>query len=168
MTDPREPGQGAARDARDVQPSAAAPPAFPPPSSAPPPYETRAQQGHASRATGPVDVSTAELAAAAGIAWNPPPLPTTGGAGWHPTSAAPRRPVAGAALTVAIISLAGSLFFGWVLPLAVVSAVLAAVALSRRWERRAVAGWALALAILAVLYCCGWIAWTLFAVGVLR
>ncbi|MDR6690203.1 hypothetical protein J2X55_001102 [Microbacterium sp. 1154] len=72
----------------------------------------------------------------------------------------PKPPsVAPWALGVAIIALAAALFTGWLLPIGAVGAVLAIVSLRRAHDSRRVAVWALALAVLSVVFSAGWLIW---------
>lgn len=80
--------------------------------------------------------------------WTPPPMP-----------AVRRRYLAGWALALGIVALLVSLFVGWGLPIGIVGIVLAAMALQRRSEDRAMAAWALALSIASIVYSAGWLAW---------
>lgn len=63
------------------------------------------------------------------------------------------------ALAVAILALAAALITGWLLPLGVVGAILAAISLRRAHDSRRVAGWALSLSLLAVVFSAGWLVW---------
>lgn len=73
----------------------------------------------------------------------PAPLPTTGG--W--------------ALTFGILGLIVSLFVGWGFLIGLVGAALAITTLRHRWESRSLAGWALALSVLSLIYSAGWLWW---------
>lgn len=79
----------------------------------------------------------------------PEPLPTSGV--W--------------ALGLAIVGLALSLVVGWAFPVGLTAAVLAVLALRRPWEKRAVAVWALVLAVVSLIYSAGWLVWAAFASG---
>lgn len=79
---------------------------------------------------------------------------------WAPAAPpAPRRGAGAWALFFAIVGLIAALFVGWGFPICIVAIVTAAFALRRPVESRAVAGWALALGLLGLLYCAGWLAW---------
>ncbi|GAA3763927.1 hypothetical protein GCM10022240_15380 [Microbacterium kribbense] len=78
----------------------------------------------------------------------------------EPEPARPHRGWAGWALGLAIVGLVVSFFVGWGFPLGLVAIVTASVGLRRPLESRVVAGWALALGILSVLYSAGWLLWT--------
>lgn len=67
--------------------------------------------------------------------------------------------VGGWALAFAIAGLGVSFFVGWGVPLGIIAIVIAIVALRRPAESRVIAGWALGLGILSVLYSTGWILW---------
>lgn len=77
----------------------------------------------------------------------------------EPTPHAARHGVGGWALAFAIAGLAVSFFVGWGIPLGIIAIVIAIVALRRPAESRVIAGWALGLGILSVLYSAGWILW---------
>ncbi|WP_417562434.1 hypothetical protein [Microbacterium sp.] len=77
----------------------------------------------------------------------------------EPTPHAARHGVGGWALAFAIAGLAVSFFVGWGIPLGIIALVIAIVALRRPAESRVIAGWALGLGILSVLYSAGWILW---------
>jgi len=70
-----------------------------------------------------------------------------------------RRPLAGVALTLSLVGLVVSWFMPWGMPVSVLGAVLAIVALRRTWERRAVSWWALGLGILGAACSSYWIGW---------
>jgi hypothetical protein len=74
----------------------------------------------------------------------------------HPEPAPPRG-LAGTALAFAITGVFVAFFVGWGFPVGVAAVVIAIVALRRPVESRVVAGWALALGILSVLYSAGWL-----------
>lgn len=76
-----------------------------------------------------------------------PPAPPT------PPSVAPWG------LAVAIVALAAALFTGWLLPLGAIAAILSIISLRRSHDSRLVAGWALALALLSVVFSAGWLIW---------
>lgn len=63
------------------------------------------------------------------------------------------------ALAVAILALVAALITGWLLPLGVVGAVLAAVSLRRPHDARRPAAWALALSLLSIAFSAGWLVW---------
>lgn len=66
---------------------------------------------------------------------------------------------AGWALVFGILGLAVSLLVGWGFLIGIVGGGLAIAALRRPWESRAVAGWALALSLLSLVYSAGWLWW---------
>lgn len=77
-----------------------------------------------------------------------------------------RADLSGWALTFSVAGLVASLFVGWMLPLGLVGAITAIVALRRRTgSGRAV--WALVLGVVAVLYSAGWVVWAILRVGVI-
>lgn len=64
------------------------------------------------------------------------------------------------ALAFAIAGLIVAFFVGWGVPIGLLAAGLAIVALRRPWEARGVAVWALCLSLLSVLFSAGWIWWS--------
>jgi len=70
-----------------------------------------------------------------------------------------RHGMSGWALGLAIVALGASFFVGWTFPLGLAGIIVAIIALRRPWDSRFVAGWALALSILSVLYSIGWLLW---------
>jgi hypothetical protein len=81
---------------------------------------------------------------------------------WAPVPRrAPRAAVAPGALVLAIAGLVASLFVGWAAPVGLAAVVAAVVALRRPVESRAMAWWALALAVLSLVYSAGWLLWSL-------
>ncbi|MBQ9916103.1 MAG: hypothetical protein IJO71_02755 [Microbacterium sp.] len=78
----------------------------------------------------------------------------------RPTPVAPPS-VAPWALAVAIAALVASLFAGVLLPLGVVAIVMSIISLRRAHDSRRVAIWALALAVLSVIFSVGWLIWAL-------
>ncbi|QAY59004.1 hypothetical protein ET475_02675 [Microbacterium protaetiae] len=70
-----------------------------------------------------------------------------------------RHGMSGWALGLAVMALGASFFVGWTFPLGLAAAIVSIVALRRPWDSRVVAGWALALSILSVLYSAGWLLW---------
>lgn len=79
---------------------------------------------------------------------------------WAPPGPiAPTRGVGAWALFFAIAGLIAALFVGWGFPINLVAIVVAAVALRRPRESRAVAAWALALGVLGLIYSAGWLVW---------
>jgi hypothetical protein len=97
--------------------------------------------------TEPVDTAAPAAAAYEPAAWPEHPEP------------APPRGLAATALAFAITGVFVSFFVGWGFPVGLVAVVIAIVALRRPVESRAIAGWALALGILSVLYSAGWLVW---------
>ena len=77
----------------------------------------------------------------------------------------PPRGLAGTALAFALLGLGASFVVGWAIPVGIAAIVMAIVALRRPIESRAVAGWALALAILSVAYSAGWLVWAAVSSG---
>lgn len=71
----------------------------------------------------------------------------------------PVAPLAPLAMTLAIMALILSFFFGWGLALAVVAVVIAAKALQQPTRRHTLAKWALTLGMLATLFSLGWLVW---------
>ncbi len=63
------------------------------------------------------------------------------------------------ALFVAIAALVSSFFWGWLLPLSAMAAIVAAMSLRRTHDSRRVAVWALALALLSGVFSAGWLIW---------
>jgi hypothetical protein len=83
---------------------------------------------------------------------------------WQPAAPAPapaRAALGPWALGLAIVALAASVFVGWMLPLGLIAAITALVALRRPHESRRVAVWALALGAVAMLYSAGWLLYAL-------
>ncbi len=84
---------------------------------------------------------------------------------WEPDSGTGSIPVedtarlAPWALFAAIISLIGSFFVGWGLPVAIISVIAAIMSLRRPVESRAIARWALVLGLAATVYSLGWLVW---------
>jgi hypothetical protein len=78
-----------------------------------------------------------------------------------PAASRPRTGVAAAALVLAIVALAASVFVGWAAPVGLVAVVVAIVALRRPVEPRGVAWWALGLAVLSLVYSAGWLLWAI-------
>lgn len=104
-------------------------------------------------ATGPAEDGTVSDAGVGDVGtaeWTPAPTP-----------AVRRRGLGGVALALSVVGLAVSLFVGWGFPLGIAGIATAAVAMRRPAESRRVAGWALALGIVSVLYSAGWIVWAL-------
>ncbi|WP_119696689.1 DUF4190 domain-containing protein [Microbacterium halotolerans] len=71
----------------------------------------------------------------------------------------PPQPLAGWALMCAMFGLSMSWFMPWAMPASVLGVILGSVALSRRWEDRASAGWALGLGIVGTASAAFWIVW---------
>jgi hypothetical protein len=84
---------------------------------------------------------------------------------WPDAVEAAPRGLAGTALSFAIAGLLVSFVVGWGFPVGIAAIVIAVVALRRPVESRAVAGWALALGILSVLYSAGWLMWAASRAG---
>ncbi|WP_058597877.1 hypothetical protein [Microbacterium testaceum] len=63
------------------------------------------------------------------------------------------------ALLLAIASLASSFFWGWLLPLSAVAAIVATMSLRRAHDGRRAATWALVLALLSAVFSAGWLIW---------
>lgn len=82
------------------------------------------------------------------LPWSPP-VPTA------PPSVAPW------ALALAIAALVASLFAGVLLPLGVIALVTSIISLRRAHDSRRVAVWALALAVVSVVFSAGWLFWAL-------
>ena len=78
---------------------------------------------------------------------------------WAPEPPAPLPRSAPWALTFAVLGLVVALFVGWGFLIGMLAAGLAVVALRRPWESRAVAVWALCLALLSLVYSAGWLWW---------
>jgi len=74
---------------------------------------------------------------------------------------APKSPpsLAPWALLLAIAALVSSLFWGWLLPLSAVAAIVAAMSLRRTHDSRGVSLWALALSLLSGVFSAGWLIW---------
>lgn len=68
-------------------------------------------------------------------------------------------------LGFAIVGLIASFVVGWAFPLGIVGLVCGVRSLRRGTESRAVAVWAIALAVLSVLYSVGWLVWAAFQAG---
>ncbi|WP_105566305.1 hypothetical protein [Microbacterium halophytorum] len=75
----------------------------------------------------------------------------------------PKRAFASVALTCAMFGLSMSWFMPWAMPVSILAVVLGSVALSRDWEDRAIAGWALGLGIVGTLSAAFWAGWIYFA-----
>lgn len=128
------------------------------PASAPPvPEQTPGAPAFASPASDPLDRTDDTTALSAVTPAHSGP--DTAVIGWvsRPTR---RHRVAGWALGLAIIALVASLFGAWGLPVGIAAVVVALRAVRGR-AARAVAVWALALAVLSVLYGAGWLIWML-------
>jgi hypothetical protein len=107
---------------------------------------------------------------AAGDAFDDQRLPTAqlerAAFGEHVLPWSPPRPVAPPsvapwALAAAIAALIASLFVGVLLPLGVIAIVMSIISLRRAHDSRRVAIWALALAVVSVLFSIGWLLWAL-------
>lgn len=72
-----------------------------------------------------------------------------------------RRPLASWSLTASMFGLSMSWFMPWALPISLLGAVLATVALFRRWEDRGVAAWGLGLGLAGAASAAFWILWIL-------
>lgn len=70
-----------------------------------------------------------------------------------------RHSMSGWALGLAIIALGASFFVGWTFPLGIAGVIVSILALRRPWDSSVVAGWALALSIVSILYSAGWLLW---------
>ncbi len=79
---------------------------------------------------------------------------------WAEPEPQPRHVLSGWALAAAVVALAASFFVGWGFPVGIVGVVLSIIALRRPLDSRAVAGWALALSLLSLVYSAGWLLWT--------
>lgn len=101
--------------------------------------------------TAPVDVPPTDV----GPGEDPPSLPDAEWAAPEPV----RRSMSGWALGLAVIALGASFFVGWTFPLGLAGVIVSIVALRRPWDSSLVAGWALALSILSILYSGGWLLW---------
>jgi hypothetical protein len=84
-------------------------------------------------------------------------LPVATSASWNPGTYA---------LLFAITGLTASFVVGWLFPLAIIGVVFAVIALRRPSQRRRGA-WALALALLALIYSAGWLVYAAFQAGIL-
>jgi hypothetical protein len=84
-------------------------------------------------------------------------LPVATSATWNPGAYA---------LLFAIAGLAASLVVGWLFPLGIVGVVFAVIALRRPTQRR-MGGWALALALVSLVYSAGWLAYAAVQAGLL-
>ncbi|SIR75907.1 hypothetical protein [Microbacterium sp. RURRCA19A] len=80
---------------------------------------------------------------------------------WSPPAPTAPPSVAPWALAVAIAALIASLFAGVLLPLGVIAIVMSIISLRRAQDSRRVAIWALALAVLSVIFSAGWLLWAL-------
>ncbi|WP_431795694.1 hypothetical protein [Microbacterium enclense] len=80
---------------------------------------------------------------------------------WSPPEPVAPPSVAPWALAVAIVALIASLFAGVLLPLGVIAIVMSIISLRRAHDSRRVAIWALALAVLSVVFSAGWLLWAL-------
>ncbi|MDF2045272.1 hypothetical protein [Microbacterium sp. Kw_RZR3] len=63
------------------------------------------------------------------------------------------------ALLLAIASLASSFFWGWLLPLSAVAAIVATMSLRRAHDGRRAATWALVLSLVSGVFSAGWLVW---------
>ena len=63
------------------------------------------------------------------------------------------------ALGLAIVALASSFFWGWLLPLSAVAAIVAVMSLRRAHDSRRIAVWALVLSLLSGVFSAGWLVW---------
>jgi len=63
------------------------------------------------------------------------------------------------ALLLAIAALVSSFFWGWLLPLSAVAAIVATMSLRRTHDSRGVAVWALVLSLLSSVFSAGWLIW---------
>ena len=63
------------------------------------------------------------------------------------------------ALFAAIVALAGSMFVGWGIPVAIVAVIAAVMCLRRPMENREMALWALVLGIAATVFSAVWLIW---------
>jgi hypothetical protein len=63
------------------------------------------------------------------------------------------------ALLLAIAALVSSFFWGWLLPLSAVAAIVATMSLRRTHDSRGVAVWALVLSLLSGVFSAGWLIW---------
>lgn len=63
------------------------------------------------------------------------------------------------ALFAAIVALAGSMFVGWGIPVAIVAMIAAVMCLRRPVENREMAMWALVLSIAATVFSAVWMIW---------
>ncbi len=63
------------------------------------------------------------------------------------------------ALFAAIVALAGSMFVGWGIPVAIVAMIAAVMCLRRPIENREMALWALVLSIAATVFSAAWLIW---------
>lgn len=99
--------------------------------------------------TAPVDVAVT----ATGPREDPEPLVM-----WAPKEEVPPRSIlSGCALFFSVVGLAVSLFVGWGFPLGLIGVVTGIVALFRPLESRRMAGWAIALGAVSLVYSAGWL-----------
>lgn len=70
-----------------------------------------------------------------------------------------RRPLAGASLTASVFGLTLSWLMPWAMPVSILGAVLAIVALRRTWEQREPAWWGLGLGVAGAACASFWIGW---------
>lgn len=132
--------------------------------------ETQPPSRRALKATEAEAAPTAAEQIAAGDAFDDHRLPTAqlerAAFGEHVVPWSPPVPVAPPsvapwALAVAIAALIASLFAGVLLPLGVIAIVMSIISLRRAHDSRRVAIWALALAVLSVIFSVGWLLWAL-------
>ena len=62
-------------------------------------------------------------------------------------------------LLLAIVALASSFFWGWLLPLSAAAAIIAVMSVRRVHDSRRVAVWALVLSLLSGVFSAGWLIW---------
>lgn len=95
----------------------------------------------------------------------PPPLPARKPA--SAASPAPRRgrPLAGASLTASVFGLTLSWLMPWAMPVSILGAVLAIIALRRSWEQHEPAWWGLGLGIAGTACASYWIGWIIAQLG---
>lgn len=74
-----------------------------------------------------------------------------------------RSALSGWALGVAILGLVVSFFVGWAFPLGLIAIVVAAMALRRLVEDRAMAIWAICLAAASVVFSAGWLVFAAYS-----
>lgn len=102
--------------------------------------------------TAPVPLTTESAPVEPGADVSPPV------AQWlAPAPAAPRRGLAAWALAFSIGGLAASLYVGWGFPIGLVGILSGILALRRPLESRALAGWAIVLGAVSVVYSAGWL-----------